>query len=314
MSGGLTSYPRTGGGGGSYGPQIDSLIKLLLIPGGHSLQAEADRVIQLLQQALGTVSPQGIVIYARRARDALFVARLNGSLTLARHLQAMELCAQAWKSIHLLDSTALKPRSDASIQKLALHAANGGTVQELRAIKEEIGLIAWLYEASALLGEDLAAGISAQATTYPASRYVGAYDSAGALAYLECAGAYNVNVVVRVVIPGASQPLLMVGEAKGGKSGFGVVKTSKLIRQMGHVAPTVSQNEIMYAPSRALYMQKAMQKWRNGSPPAHVVARQHAGKLIMAAYRSLSLCYVTARGDASVNSPIQTSRVNAECR
>jgi hypothetical protein len=314
MSGGLTSYPRTGGGGGSHGPHIDSLIRLLLIPGGQPLQVEADRLIQLLQQAVGTMSAQNIVIYGRRARDALFVARLNGSLALARHLQAMELCAQAWKSIHSLDSTALKGRSDAAKQRLALHATQGGTVQELRAIKEEIGLIAWQYETSALLGEDLAGGIVAQSSTYPGSRYVGATDSSGTLAYLECAGAYNVNVVVRVAIPGASQPLLVVGEAKGGKSGFGVVKTSKLIRQMGHVAPTVSQNEIMYAPSRALYMQKATRKWRNGPPPAHVVARQQAGKLIMDAYRSLSLCYVTARGDATVNNSIQTSRVKAECR
>ncbi|WP_339443259.1 hypothetical protein [Pseudomonas hunanensis] len=314
MSGGLTSYPRTGGGGGSYGAQIDALIKLLLIPGGRPLQAEADRLIQLLQQAVGTMPPQSIVIYGKRARDALFVARLNGALALARHLQAMELCAQAWKSIRSLDSTALKGRSDAAKQKLVLHAAQGGTIQELRAIKEEIGLIAWLYETSALLGDDLAGGIIAQSSTYPGSRYVGATDTSGVLAYLECAGAYNVNVVVRVAIPGASQPLLMVGEAKGGKSGFGVVKTSKLIRQMGHIAPTVSQNEIMYAPSRALYMQKAMRKWKSGTAPAHVAARQQAGKLIMDAYRSLSLCYVTVRGDATANSPIKTSRVKTECR
>lgn len=314
MSGGLTSYPRTGGGGGAYGPRIDALISLLLAGGGQYLQAEADRLIQLLQQAVGTISPQGIVVYGKRARDALFLARLNGSLTAARHLQAMELCAQAWKSIHSLDSTALKGRADAATQKLALHAAQGGKIQELRAIKEEIGLIAWLYEASALLGEDLAGGIVAQASTYPGSRYVGAADPAGALAYLECAGAYNVNVVVRVTIPGAVQPLLMVGEAKGGKSGFGFVKTSRQIRQMGHAAPTVSQNEIMYAPSRALYMQKATQKWTNGAAPAHAVARQQAGRLIMAAYKSLSLCYVTTRGDATVSSPIKTSRVNAECK
>lgn len=314
MSGGLTSYPRTGGGGGAYGGQMDSLIKLLLIPGGQSMQAEADRLIRMLQLAVGTMPPQSIVVYGKRARDALFIARLNGSLTLSRHLQAMELCAQAWKSIYPLDSTALKARSDAAKQQLALHVAQGGTIQELRSIKEGIGLIAWLYETSALLGEDLAGGIIAQSSTYPGCRYVGATDTSGALAYLECAGAYNVNVVVRVAIPGASQPLLVVGEAKGGKSGFGVVKTSKLIRQMGHVAPTVSQNELMYAPSRALYMQKAMRKWKKGGAPAHVVARQQAGKLIMDAYRSLSLCYVTARGDATVNSPINTSRINAECR
>lgn len=314
MSGGLTSYPRTGGGGGGQGAQIDSLIKLLLIPGGHSLQVEADRLIQMLQLAAGTMPPQSIVIYGKRARDALFVAWLNKSLTFARHLQAMELCAQAWKSVHSLDSTALKARSDVAIQQLALHVAQGGTVQALRAIKESIGLIAWLYEASALLGEDLAGGIVAQSSTYPGSRYVGANDASGALAYLECAGAYNVNVVVSVTIPGASQPLLMVGEAKGGKSGFGVVKTSKRIRQLGHLAPTVSQNELMYAPSRALYMQKATRKWRNGGAPAHVAARQQAGQMIMDAYRSLSLCYVTARGDATVNSAINTSRVKAECR
>lgn len=314
MSGGLTSYPRTGGGGGAYGAQMDSLIKLLLIPGGHSLQAEADRLIQMLQLAVGTMAPQSIVIYGKRARDALFVARLNGSLALARHLQAMELCAQAWKSIYPLDSTALKARSDAAKQQLALHVAQGGTIQELRSIKEGVGLIAWLYETSALLGEDLAGGIVAQSSTYPGSRYVGATDTSGALGYLECAGAYNVNVVVRVTIPGASQPLLMVGEAKGGKSGFGVVKTSKPIRQLGHLAPTVSQNDLMYAPSRALYMQKAMRKWKNGGAPAHVAARQQAGKMIMDAYSSLSLCYVTARGDATVNNPITTSRVHAECR
>ncbi len=122
------------------------------------MQAEADRLIQMLQLAVGTMPPQSIVVYGKRARDALFIARLNGSLKLPRHLQAMELCAQAWKSIYPLDSTALKARSDAAKQQLALHVAQGGTIQELRSIKEGIGLIAWLYETSALLGEDLAGG------------------------------------------------------------------------------------------------------------------------------------------------------------
>ena len=74
MSGGVTSYPRTGGGGGSTVQQINHLIaRLTAALGAQSLQVQGDQLIVLLQQfALSAVTAQSIVTLARRVRDALF--------------------------------------------------------------------------------------------------------------------------------------------------------------------------------------------------------------------------------------------------
>lgn len=315
MSGGLTSYPRTGGGGGSRGQQINSLIAALLVPGSQSRQSQADQLIVLLQQLdHASMDPRSIATLARRARDALFAARCNRTVLLARHLQAMEVCAAAWKLAFPLASTALNARALQAQLALAQHVASPANLPGLRAIKEEIGMIAWLYEASALLGEDLAAGAAGQAQQLGASRYVGTYSTAEQLSYLECAGSYNINVLVRINVPGASQDLLLVGEAKGGKSQYGEVERTSAFRKMfGGGNGVISQKDMLYAPSRALYMAKACLQFSAGLAPAHRVARQQAGDMILKAWSSLTLCYMTARGDATGSTPMSTSKETAQC-
>ncbi|MDG6401546.1 hypothetical protein QCD79_16215 [Pseudomonas quasicaspiana] len=315
MSGGLTSYPRTGGGGGSSGQQISRLISALLAPGTQSRQSEADQLIALLQQLdLKFMDPQSVVTLARRARDALFVARCNRTVLLARHLQAMEVCATAWKLAFPLGNTALNARAVKAQLQLSVHSAAAGTAAHLRAIKEEIGLIAWLYEASAMLGDDLAAGAAGLAQQLGTSRYVGTYDSGGKLSYLECAGSYNINVLVRINVPGASQDLLLVGEAKGGKSQYGTVQRTSAFRKMfGGGNGVISQKDLIYAASRALYMSKACLAFPPGMAPAHRLARQEAGDMILQAHSQLRLCYLTARGDAAAATSITTSKEIAQC-
>lgn len=219
MSGGVTSYPRTGGGGGSTVQQINQLIaRLTAALGTQSLQVQGDQLIVLLQQfALSAATAQSIVTLARRVRDALFIARCNGNLPVARHLEAMVICADAWRTVFPLAATALGPRAAKAELDLAQHKANGGNTQQLRAIKEEMGVIAWQYEASALLGEDLSAGVAGQATQLGTSKYIGARDAKNRLTYLECAGPYNVNVLLCIHVPSAGKPLVLVGEAKGAR-------------------------------------------------------------------------------------------------
>lgn len=315
MSGGLTSYPRTGGGGGSTGQQISQLISALLAPGAQSRQSQADQLIALLATLdPKTMDTSSIVTLARRARDALFVARCNRSVLVARHLQAMEICANAWKLAFPIANTALNSRATQARLALAQHLVSAGSVAQLRAIKEEVGIIAWLYEASALIGEDLAAGAAGQAHQLGASRYVGTYDTGGQLSYLECAGPYNINVMVRIKIPGASQDLLLAGEAKGGKSQYGSVKRTSAFRKMfGAGNGVISQKDLLYAYSRAQYMAKACVNFGPGLAPAHRVARQQAGDMILKAHSALTLCYMTARGDATATSPMTTSKETVQC-
>lgn len=317
MSGGVTSYPRTGGGGGSTVQQINQLIaRLTAALGTQSLQVQGDQLIVLLQQfALSAATAQSIVTLARRVRDALFIARCNGNLPVARHLEAMVICADAWRTVFPLAATALGPRAAKAELDLAQHKANGGNTQQLRAIKEEMGVIAWQYEASALLGEDLSAGVAGQATQLGTSKYIGARDAKNRLTYLECAGPYNVNVLLCIHVPSAGKPLVLVGEAKGGKSAYGnVERTPAFVKSTGLTGGRISQTDLLYAPSRALYMVNACAAGATSAGQPELEARRDAGNIILQAYNALTLCYMTARGDAAIGSPVSAKRGYLECQ
>lgn len=317
MSGGVTSYPRTGGGGGSTVQQINQLIAHLNAAlGAQSLQVQGDQLIVLLQQfARSAATMQEIVTLARRVRDALFIARCNGNLPIAKHLEAMMICADAWRTAFPLGATRLRARAAKAESDLAQHKATGGNIRQLRAIKEEMGVIAWQYEASALLGEDLSAGIAGQARQLGTSKYIGARDAKGRLSYLECAGPYNVNVLVCIDVPGARKPLVLVGEAKGGKSAYGKVKrTPALVAFSQHTGGRISQTDLLYAPSRALYMVNACAAGATQAGQPELEARRDAGDMILQAFSATTLCYMTARGDATVGSPVSVKRDYLECQ
>ncbi|EKT4480458.1 hypothetical protein QEM02_000517 [Pseudomonas putida] len=317
MSGGVTSYPRTGGGGGSTVQQINQLIAHLNAAlGAQSLQVQGDQLIVLLQQFVqSAATSQSIVTLARRVRDALFIARCNGNLPIAKHLEAMVICSDAWRTAFPLAATALGPRAAKAESDLAQYKANGGNTQQLRAIKEEMGVIAWQYEASALLGEDLSAGVAGQANQLGTSKYIGARDAKGRLSYLECAGPYNVNVLLCIDVPGARKPMVLVGEAKGGKSAYGKVERTPAFVSFTQLrGGRISQTDLLYAPSRALYMVNACAAGAAPSGRPELEARRDAGDMILQAFNALNLCYMTARGDAAVGSPVSAKRGYLACQ
>lgn len=316
MSGGVTSYPRTGGGGGSTVQQINQLIaRLNAALGAQSLQAQGDQLIVLLEQfARSAATMQEIITLGQRVRDALFIALCNGNLSNAKHLEAMRICADAWRAAFPLAATKLGPRAAKAESDLAQHKLNGSNTQKLRAIKEEMGLIAWQYEASALLGEDLSEGAAGQASRLGTSKYFGARDANGRLSYLECAGPYNVNVLLCIDVPGAREPLVLVGEAKGGNSAYGSVeRTRRFVTSTRLQGGRISQKDLLYAVSRALYMQHAGTAGATPALAPALDARRDAGRIILRAFSASTLCYMTARGDAAVGSPLSSKRDYLEC-
>lgn len=306
MSGGITSYPRTEGGGGSYTQLIARLIERLTVAGNQQALHEAERLLAALEQfALSGPDQHSLVIQACRVRDALFLASLNHNLRLVGHLRAMEICASAWRELYPLSSTAIAGRAHAVLQRL--ETCPLGFPAVLRAIKEEMGMVAWVYEASALLGQDLAASHLSQTMQLGSSGYRGAYGSNGQLSYLECAGAYNINVLVSVDVPGTPQPMVLVGEAKGGQSQYGTVvgKASFLSR---YGISTISQTDVLYPVSRAQYMAAT----RSQLPEQQ--ARRAAGVMIGRAFASGRMVYLTARGDSPASGTLSSIKEHFKCR
>lgn len=307
MSSGVTSYPRTGGGGGSFTQLIAKLLQRLALVGNQQVSQEAVSLIAALEQyALSQPAPQSLITLACRVRDALFVAALRHNLRLVEHLRAMEICAEAWRQLYPLANTALGPRANQALQLVAQAAASGSTTG-MRAAKEEIGIVSWLYEASALLGQDVADSHLMNAALLGSSGYRGAHDSKGALTYLECVGAYNINVLVSVDVPGAAQPLVLVGEAKGGQSQYGqVVGKKSFLRRYG--VSTISQTHVLYPVSRAEYMAAT----RSLAPEQQ--ARRAAGKMITDAFVEGRMVYLTARGDSQDGSTLRSTKEHFKCR
>jgi hypothetical protein len=307
VSGGLTSYPRTGGGGGSSLARINRLLRQLQSGTLTANEAIAGLIILSLEayakERAEVRAFSDVVTVAVRVREALFLERVNGKLAGPFFLRAMEICADAFKRYRPLESTGFASRSKAAVTG----ARQSGVVPAvLRGFKEEVGLVAWLYETSALLGVDLSQHVAANATSL-GNRFVASRSTpSGRLSYLESGSAYNINVLVCVEISGCDLPLVIAGEAKGGASGYGEVKTPKDMFRVLSIRPPVKQSTLDYARTRAVYM-----KNEQGSAPWQR-ARREAGVLIDAAATTETLVFVAARGDVA-GATQMTRREYLEC-
>ncbi len=254
-------------------------------PQDHTRDA-SDLVQSLGELSRRTTDHGAMVALSTEARNAIFAAKQAGSVVDPLHAEAMEICAVHWTAINPFPGTGLAARAHAAGQAFA----NAATEQQRRAAQEEAGAIAWLYRASALLGQDLSASHLASAVRLGQTLYTGARDHRGVLCYLECGASYNVNQFVRVDISGCPLPLILVGEAKGGSSGYGSVIGPRLLlaNQLG--VATVSQREPTYALTRADYMVRD-----RGMTPAGA-ARRDAGDAILRAFGGGNFAYLAARG------------------
>ena len=304
---GLTSYPRTSGGGGSNILRFHSLLAQLLAGnggggGGGSLDNVAAALIQALNALSATASDNNMMVqYTIDARNQLFICRLNGSVSTAHYREAMKICARHWKALFpTIAATSMKARHDAAIARL--QAAT--TAAAVSRAKEEAGTIAWLYNASALLGQDINANFAANSTTLPGGSYSASHIN-GELVYLECAASYNINQFVVVPVPNSSLPLVMTGEAKGGASGYGQVSGPAQLLALHNVS-VISQKNILYVPSRAFYMARD-----NKTTPGSQ-ARREAGRIINQAFKDKSLVYLTARGNI-INGVMTERQEELEC-
>lgn len=301
MSGGLASYPRTNGGGGSQLTTIRRLMVRLNSSTSSANNRHATQLITALELFASDQAQQGahaaIVPIAVEVRDALFAARSHGHLTQEHHSRAMTVCADAFRITTPFANTGFVARATA-----AFNGANAATTAtQLRGYKEEIGLVAWLYEASALLGVDLSAGAAGNANTMHANwaaHYMNPPINTK-LDYLETGASYNVNIVISVDIPGGKGPLIMAGEAKGGNSAYGMVKGPASLLNALKIKPPVSQRSLLYARTRAAYMR------RETGTKDYQLARKQAGDMIESAAVDNRLTFVAARGDlASTANPI----------
>lgn len=293
MSGGLASYPRTGGGSGG-GSAVGATRHLLAVlrsaiavspPQDHTRDA-GDLVQALEKLSRRTADHSAMVALSTEVRDVIFAAKQAGAVLDPLHARAMEVCAVHWVAINPLSGTGLAARAHAAGQAFA----NAVTGQKVRAAQEEAGTVAWLYRASALLGQDLSASHLANAVRLGQTLYTGSRDHRGMLSYLECGASYNVNQFVRVDVPGSPFPLVLVGEAKGGSSGYGLVTGPKLLLANQLRVVTVSQRDPAYALTRADYMvrDKGMTLAR--------AARREAGDAILRAFGGGHLAYLAVRG------------------
>lgn len=292
MTGGLTTYPRTSGGGGSILGRIHRMLRRLTRGSLPANEETADSLIAALEAyALERAAAQAYaetISMAVRIRDALFAARVDGKLAGPYFVRAMEICSTAFRVHVPLAATGYASRS-AAATAAAMELEIG--MAKLRGLKEELGVIAWLYETSALLGEDLSATLGA-CTVDVGNRFVeGRPAMGGRLQYLEAGSAYNVNLMVCARAPGCALPLVIAGEAKGGASGYGEVVTPKDMERVLFIRPPVKQNSIDYIRTRALYMK------RERGTSAALLARREAGELIDTAGTTETLVFVAARGD-----------------
>jgi hypothetical protein len=299
MSSPLTSYPRTHGGGGSLLVQFQSLLAQVRGASGGATDMLATDLLNTLEalSAMLLDKPHadaqdhaGLAHLAVQARDALFIARHRmASITVSLHGKAMEICAVHWKICHpTVASTSLRAR-EVLATAMQDTATQVGNVIAIRMAKEEAGTISWLYQASALAGQDLMATVALHASAINSTRYI-EKRSGGVLHYLESGASYNINQFIVIPVVGSADGMVLAGEAKGGASGYGQVEGPKLLMASFNRSK-VSQRDPLYALTRAFYMKKAPGNTAVSS------ARRDAGMSIQRAYNSGSMLYLTARGD-----------------
>lgn len=286
---GLTTYIRVDG---VPQPSLAGLLRAAkrLRTEKYGLEVIADEAIFHLQGLSEKCEDHQLVIKsAREIREAMQVAKSNDAKIPLQFRSAMEICSKHWIQVNPLISSGFGARSVAVLNayNTALAAKNP---EAMRAAHEDAGIVATLYHISAILGEDLSHTLLAGSALIGDSNYIGTFDPKGTLLHLECAGAYNVNVIVQIFTKSCIDPLVIVGEAKGGSSRLGKVNGPKAITMKSGVLIPISQGEINYALSRAHYMQNDAGDSLEGK------ARLAAGAAIQAAEKSKCLVYTVVRG------------------
>jgi hypothetical protein len=286
MSGGLTSYPRTGGGGIAKIVVIRRLLEQIRSGGGSTSTNNAVDLVQALEDlSRSTKDHAAMVSLSIEVRNVIFAAVCAGTVVGSIYARAMEVCARHWEVLNPLSSASFAARVAAAYQMFASAADVAG----VRAAQEQAGITAWLYRASALLGQDLNTSHLATAVQFEQTLYTGARDQRGTLRYLECGASYNVNEFLRVEIPGSRLPLIIAGEAKGGSGRYGWIAGPTYILEELKVEQ-VNQRDPAYALTRAAYMAEG-----EGISPASV-ARREAGEEIQRAYNQGNFIYLAVRG------------------
>lgn len=301
------SYPRSGGSSGASVSALRSLHERLRRGDGDAATTAA-LAIEQLRGLIGLLSDSDLVAHACDTRDAILVAKEISGTALGEWQQAaMTICADHWVKVYPFEQTAFQGMAESlATQYDTAHP------DARKDYQEKAGSLATFYQMSALLGQDLSAVLRSNTQQLGTSNFRGAHDAAGRLMLLECAGAYSVNVFVRVSVPGVHEPLVVVGEAKGGTSAYGEVKGPSTFMpnaaapSHGKALFPISQMDIRYPVTRAYYMVKDMKK-----DPEHV-ARREAGRAIKRAYAENRLVFVCARGTITPTG-ITQRREHVEC-
>ncbi|GEM_PF-2691978 len=284
----LTSYPRTSGRGGSDLVKFGNLLQALDAAMALNMEQAAQDLLATLQSLSSKLPDQDMLVLSVQARNTLAAAKGKGHILGSYFLDAMRTCATHWMRLYPnIASTGLRSRE----QGVLSSATQATTSVAKRAAAEDAGTVAWLYEASALLGEDMTTRIALNPVAIANTRYR-ACSHGGQLQYLECGAAYNVNQFIRIQLPDPAAPALVIaGEAKGGASAYGVVKGPRSFMILnGRRNQVISQRDILYPLSRALYMASA-----SPASPAGP-ERREAGNAIATARQAGVFTYLAVRG------------------
>lgn len=261
----------------------------------------ANDLMEVLRSFSQHVPDKDMIRLTVRARDVLALAKGRGQLVGVHYGDAMKLCAKHWKRLYpTMASTGLAGQEQAAVA--AMQSAT--TPVALRAASEDAGTVAWLYEVSALLGEDVSERLAHNPVPIRGTHYYACHIG-NVLQYLQCGASYNVNQFVRVDLSDpAAPPLIIVGEAKGGSGGYGMVQGPRTFMvQQGISGGVISQRDKLYPLSRAVYMTGA-----NTAVPAGK-ARRLAGKAIEQADLDGMLLYVAVRGRIDMAKQVVSSEI-----
>ena len=265
------------------------------------MSQSASDLLALLETLSHQLPAKEMVRLAVGARDVLAVAKGKGQLAGAAHLAAMMICAKHWKQLHpQIASTRLAGHERAVID--SHHFASSPLT--LRVASENAGTLAWLYEVSALLGEDITQRLIHNPQQVSGTRYHACYIG-NVLQYLQCGASDNVNQFMRLVLPEpTAPPLVIAGECKGGASGYGMVRGPRAFMSLQGVAGgVISQRDPLYPLSRALYMARANTTVAAGRE------RKLAGKAIEQAGLDGLLIYLVVRGRIDIGQQAVTSEI-----
>jgi hypothetical protein len=268
--------------------QYAELIEVLNLGVATDLHQSAADLLTLLESLSSQLPAEEMVRLAVRARDVLAIAKGKGWLAGVAHLAAMTICARYWKQLHpRIASTRLAGHERAVIDSYKL----ASKPLPLRVAMENAGTLAWLYEVSALLGEDVTLRLIHNPQQVPGSRYHAGY-TGNVLHYLQCGASGNVNQFMRLVLPDlVAPPLVIAGECMGGTSGYGLVRDPRaFMSSQGVPGGVIGQRDPLYPLSRALHMARATMAVPAGRE------RKLAGKAIEQAGRDGLLIYLVVRG------------------